>query len=234
MGELASTLVSLSGPDAVHGIIPEALVRHERDPDYTSKSASPAARTPLAHNGNGTSADTNGGGGGGGTSLAKAATLAAAAQAAEAAAPAAKAGGAEEGEEEEASSLPVPSESRFGKTTVVKDMHSRKQMMAKEVLAGGPGSGFLALPGGYGTIEELVEICTWNQLGIHDKGVCVLNVNGFYDGLLGWIRRSIDEGFIRQGNGEILKEATTPEEAIQALRDYKVSDHVLKLSWDKS
>jgi predicted Rossmann-fold nucleotide-binding protein len=200
MGELASTLVSLSGPDAVHGIIPEALVRYERDPQYTStvKSASPAPPPAAAVNGDGP-AHTNG------TTPAPT--------------------------KKDEDALPVPAESRFGRTTVVKDMHTRKQMMAQEVLAGGPGSGFIALSGGYGTIEELVEICTWNQLGIHDKGVCVLNINGFYDGLLGWIRRSIEEGFIRQGNGEILKEATTPEDAIKALREYKVSQHVLKLSW---
>jgi uncharacterized protein (TIGR00730 family) len=201
MGELASTLVSLSGPDSVHGIIPKALVSHERDDNYTSTQETPATpgqeHTPVfATNGvNGThTAPTP------------------------AVAPATK-------------QLAVPSEAQFGKTTVVKDMHSRKQMMAMEVINGGPGSGFIALPGGYGTIEELVEMCTWNQLGIHAKGVCVLNVNGFWDGLLGWVRNSIDAGFIRQGNGEILKEAMTAEDAIRQLREYKVSPNVLQLKW---
>jgi len=172
MGELAKTLVSLAGPDSVHGIIPEALVEYERDPNYTS----------LISNGD----DKH---------------------------------------------VAVPDHKMYGKTTVVKDMHTRKQMMAQEVMRGGPGSGFIALSGGYGTIEELLETCTWNQLGIHDKGICVLNVDGFYDGILDWIKKSVEQGFIKSSNGDILVEATTAEGAVRALREYKVSPSVLKLSW---
>lgn len=175
MGEIARTLVSLAGPDAVHGIIPEPLVRFERDPTYTSTA-------------------TLGGGGGG-------------------------------------KRLAIPEEAVFGRTTIVPDMHTRKRMMAQEVQAGGPGSGFVALPGGFGTMEELLEICTWNQLGIQSKGICVFNVNGFYDGLLSWIQKSVEEGFIRPGNAGILASATTPEEAIKALAEYKLSESVFKLKW---
>lgn len=177
MGEIAKTLVSLSGPDAVHGIIPEPLVRYERDPTYTSTS----------------NATTDG--------------------------------------SSDGKRLAIPEESVFGRTTIVPDMHTRKKMFALEVGAGGPGSGFIALPGGFGTMEELLEICTWNQLGIQNKGICVLNVNGFYDGLLEWIGKSVEEGFIRPGNEEILVSAKTPEEAVKALAEYKVSDSVLKLKW---
>ncbi|KAK1780459.1 cytokinin riboside 5'-monophosphate phosphoribohydrolase LOG [Copromyces sp. CBS 386.78] len=183
MGEIAKTLVSLSGPDSVHGIIPEALVRYERDPNYTS-----------AHT-NGTQKD----------------------------------GTAED--EEKAKQLAVPDENVFGRTTIVKDMHTRKLMMAQEVLAGGPGSGFIAMSGGYGTMEELFETVTWNQLGIHDKGIVLLNINGFYDGILQWIQNSIKEGFVNQANGKIMVEAKNPEDAIKALREYKVSEAVLKLKW---
>ncbi|KAB5563111.1 lysine decarboxylase family [Coniochaeta sp. 2T2.1] len=175
MGELAKTLVSLSGPDSVHGIIPEALVRFERDPTYTS--------TKL---------------------------------------------------DEKGEAMHIPEEKLFGKTTVVKDMHTRKQMMAQEVLASGPGSGFITLSGGYGTIEELMETCTWNQLGIHDKGICVLNIDGFYDGILAWIDRSAREGFMKQENKDILVSATTAEDAIKALREYKVSPARYKLQWGSS
>lgn len=171
MGEIARSLVALAGPDAVHGIIPEPLVRYERDPTYTSSVV----------NGN--------------------------------------------------KNLAIPEESIFGKTTIVPDMHTRKKMMAQEVANGGPGSGFIALPGGFGTMEELLEICTWNQLGIQSKGICVLNINGFYDGLLEWIGKSVEEGFIRPGNEDILVSAATPEEAIKALADYQVSESVLKLKW---
>ena len=176
MGEIAKTLVSLSGPDAVHGIIPEALVRYERGSAYGAAAA-------------------------------------------------------EGGKTDADGKLSLPDEKMWGRTTVVKDMHTRKQMMAQEVLAGGPGSGFIALSGGYGTVEELFETATWNQLGIHSKGVCIFNINGFYDGILAWIRKSVEEGFIRGGNANILVEATTAEEAIRALREYKVSESVMKLSW---
>ncbi len=174
MGEVAKTLVSLSGPDSVHGIIPEALVKYERDPTYTSKIS----------NGDGSS-----------------------------------------------DGLAVPEQQTYGRTTVVKDMHTRKQMMAQEVLAGGPGSGFVAISGGYGTMEELLETATWNQLGIHNKGICVLNINGFYDGLLDWIKKSATEGFIHGANASIIVEAKTAEEAINALKEYKVSSSTFKLSW---
>lgn len=69
-------------------------------------------------------------------------------------------------------------------------------MMAQEVLAGAPGSGFIALSGGYGTLEELMEVVTWNQLGIHNRGVVVFNVEGYWDGLLQWIRNSVETGFV--------------------------------------
>ncbi|KAK4168947.1 hypothetical protein QBC43DRAFT_83276 [Cladorrhinum sp. PSN259] len=191
MGEVAKTLVSLSGPESVHGIIPEALVRYERDPHYTSTSTS-AAATPS-----GTTTTTT---------------------------------PKENAPKEEP--LAVPEEKIFGRTTVVADMHTRKRMMAQEVIEGGPGSGFVALSGGYGTLEELFETMTWNQLGIHSRGICVLNINGFYDGILSWINKSVEEGFIHGENKKILVEARTAEDAIEALRNYTVSKAVFKLSWN--
>jgi uncharacterized protein (TIGR00730 family) len=125
----------------------------------------------------------------------------------------------------------TPDENLYGQTTVVKDMHTRKHMMAKEVLAGGPGSGFIALPGGYGTLEELMEVVTWNQLGIHGSGVVVLNVDGYWDGLLDWVKGSVDAGFIQEGNANIIVEATSGEEAVKALREYKVCEGRFKLEW---
>jgi uncharacterized protein (TIGR00730 family) len=214
MGEVAKTLVSLSGPDSVHGIIPEALVRYERDPTYRSKA--------LVSNGNGTNNNnnktTNGTSANGTATPDSSSKETAAAQ-------------QQQQQQEEEEHLPVPEEAVFGRTTIVKDMHTRKRLMAQEVIEGGPGSGFIALSGGYGTVEELFETATWNQLGIHNKGIVLLNINGFYDGLLQWIDKSVEEGFIHGKNRHILVEAKTPEEAIQALRDYKVSEAVYKLSW---
>ncbi len=103
--------------------------------------------------------------------------------------------------------------------------------MAKAVLAGGPGSGFIALPGGYGTLEELMEVVTWNQLGIHSRGVVVMNVEGYWDGLLSWVRSSVEAGFVSEGNLNIIVQAKTGEEAVQALKNYKVTEGRFKLEW---
>lgn len=172
MGEVAKTLVSLAGPDSVHGIIPEALVKWERDDTYQSVNP------------------TNG--------------------------------------------MRLPEEAVYGRTTVVKDMHTRKRMMAQEVFAGGPGSGFIALSGGYGTIEEILETTTWVQLGIHSRGICLLNINGFYDGILEWIRRAVADGFIKDGNANLLVTANNAADAIAALRNYTVPESTFKLEWSKT
>ena len=121
----------------------------------------------------------------------------------------------------------------YGRTTVVKDMHTRKQLMAREVLRGGPGSGFVALSGGYGTLEELMEVTTWNQLGIHDRGIVVFNVDGYWDGLLAWVRNAVDSGFISGSNGAILSEAKDAEGVVKALREYTNSEGKLNLNWDQ-
>jgi uncharacterized protein (TIGR00730 family) len=169
MGEVAKTLVSLSGPTAVHGIIPEALIRYEQSGREGKKPANSGV-----------------------------------------------------------------DESIYGQMTVVADMHTRKQRMAKEVLAGGPGSGFIALSGGYGTMEELMEMTTWNQLGIHKVGLCVFNVEGFYDGLISWIRTACEQAFVQKGNEDIIVEAKTAQEAVKALREYKVAEGRFKLDWDQN
>lgn len=73
---------------------------------------------------------------------------------------------------------------------VVSDMHERKAMMADFA------DGFIAMAGGLGTLEELFEILTWAQLKIHEKPVALLNVAGFYDGLLTFLRHQIEQGFV--------------------------------------
>ena len=81
---------------------------------------------------------------------------------------------------------------------VVKTMHERKAMMAE--LA----DGFIAMPGGIGTFEEFFEIVTWAQLGFHSKPCALLNVNGFYDPLLGLVDHAIEERFIKASQRRIL------------------------------
>jgi uncharacterized protein (TIGR00730 family) len=81
---------------------------------------------------------------------------------------------------------------------VVDTMHERKAIMAERADA------FVALPGGAGTLEELFEVWTWAQLGIHTKPVALLNVDGFWDPLLGMIDHLVDEGFVRPAHRAML------------------------------
>lgn len=81
---------------------------------------------------------------------------------------------------------------------VVKDMHQRKAMM--EQLA----DGFIAMPGGIGTLEELFEILTWAQLGFHSKPIGVLNVDGFYDGLIAFLQNLVTQGFVKSEQAALL------------------------------
>ena len=74
---------------------------------------------------------------------------------------------------------------------VVPTMHERKQMMADL------SDGFIALPGGFGTLEEVIEVLTWAQLGLHRKPCGLLNVAGYFDPLLAWVDAAVKEGFVR-------------------------------------
>nr|WP_320131893.1 TIGR00730 family Rossman fold protein [uncultured Holophaga sp.] len=90
------------------------------------------------------------------------------------------------------------------KCHVVASMHERKALMAQLSEA------FIALPGGLGTFEELFEIWTWAQLGIHAKPMELLNTGGYYDQLLGFLDRSAAEGFVREDKRSLLEVADTP------------------------
>ena len=168
MGIVSNTLVSLSGTNAVHGVIPLPLMEFEqrfqegRDGDAAGRSL-------------------------------------------------------ENGD--------------YGVITKVQTMHERKAMMAKEVMEGGPGSGFVALSGGWGTLEEIMEMATWNQLGIHDKGLALYNVDGYYNGLIRWVEEAVSAGFVSPANKEILAIASEPQEVVRKLRDYKLSPGRMSLNW---
>ena len=81
---------------------------------------------------------------------------------------------------------------------VVGSMHERKAVMA------GLSDAFLALPGGFGTWDELFEALTWSQLGIQNKACGLLNVNGYYDSMIAMVDRAVAEGFIRNPHRELL------------------------------
>lgn len=172
MGTIASMLVTLSGPQSVHGIIPRALMSFE-------------ASAPIPPSLSNTDAASH-----------------------------------------------VPYET-FGKTTVVDTMHERKAMMASAVRAGGKGSGFVALSGGFGTLEEIMEMTTWNQLGIVDVGVCLFDVNGYWGGLLDWIGRAVQEGFMKPGGAKILACEKDAESVLRSLREYEGSEERLNLKWEE-
>ena len=100
----------------------------------------------------------------------------------------------------------------------VTSMHERKQKMANL------SDGIIALPGGCGTLEELLEIITWKQLGLYLNPIIILNINGFFDPLFQMPARAIEENFMRQQHGDIWKVAQTPEEAVELLQTTPVWD----------
>ncbi|KAI4967816.1 hypothetical protein ZWY2020_014044 [Hordeum vulgare] len=101
-----------------------------------------------------------------------------------------------------------------GEVRAVADMHQRKAEMARH------SDAFIALPGGYGTLEELLEVITWAQLGIHHKPVGLLNVDGYYNSLLTFIDKAVEEGFINTSARRIIVLAPTAEELMEKLEDY--------------
>ncbi|KAD7479807.1 hypothetical protein E3N88_02943 [Mikania micrantha] len=115
-----------------------------------------------------------------------------------------------------------------GEVKAVADMHQRKAEMAKH------SDAFIALPGGYGTLEELLEVITWAQLGIHDKPVGLLNVDGYYNSLLSFIDKAVEEGFISPNARHIIVLAPTAKDLVRKLEEY-VPCHervASKLSWE--
>lgn len=98
---------------------------------------------------------------------------------------------------------------------VVTSMHERKAMMAEL------SDGFIALPGGIGTMEELCEILTWSQLGIHQKPCGILNTADYFAGLLTLLKRAVEDGFFRAEQQQLFQIAERPEDLLQALDRYE-------------
>ncbi len=104
---------------------------------------------------------------------------------------------------------------------VVASMHARKTMMAAL------SDGFIAMPGGYGTLEEIVEIITWGQLRFHDKPCGLLNVSGYFDHLLAWLDHASAEGFLRRENRDMLLVDSSPAGLVRQFERY-TAPHVEK------
>jgi uncharacterized protein (TIGR00730 family) len=98
---------------------------------------------------------------------------------------------------------------------LVDTMHERKTKMHEL------SDGVIALPGGFGTMEELFEMLTWGQLGLHAKPVGILNVAGFYDELILLLKTMVDKGFLKEENRRMLLFADTLEELLTKMQQYQ-------------
>lgn len=104
----------------------------------------------------------------------------------------------------------------------VEDMHSRKQKMADL------SDAVIALPGGCGTLEELLEIITWKQLGLYLNPIVILNINGYFTPLLDMLQRAMDENFMRRQHGDIWQVADTAQEAVDLIYRTPVWDSSIR------
>lgn len=95
---------------------------------------------------------------------------------------------------------------------IVTSMHERKALMSDL------SDAFIALPGGYGTLDELCEAITWSQLGIHDKPIGILNVNGYFDNLFALLDHAVVNGFVSRENRNLVRDAHDMQSLFAALR----------------
>lgn len=102
----------------------------------------------------------------------------------------------------------------LSKLILVETMHERKTKMNDLC------DGVIALPGGYGTLEELFEMITWAQLGLHRKPIALLNVNGYYDQLIGLLQHMTGEGLLKAENQRMLLSGTEINEVLEQMADY--------------
>jgi uncharacterized protein (TIGR00730 family) len=104
---------------------------------------------------------------------------------------------------------------RLTKLHVVRSMHERKALMADL------SDAFVALPGGFGTLEEFCEVVTWTQLGLHAKPCGILNVLGFYIPLLGMLDHAVEERFLKPENRSLVLARESAVELLQALEEWR-------------
>lgn len=101
---------------------------------------------------------------------------------------------------------------------IVPDMHARKYAMAERA------DGFIAMPGGAGTLEEIFEVWTWTQLGMHKKPLGLLNISGFYDPLIEFLDSIPGAGFMRPAHRDLLQVADQPDQLLAMLRSCVLPD----------
>jgi uncharacterized protein (TIGR00730 family) len=110
----------------------------------------------------------------------------------------------------------------FGKLIVVETMHERKALMAERA------DGFIAIPGGFGTLDELFETITWGQLGIHSKPIGLLNVRGYFNPLLAWIDQAIEQGFVQARHRELLVVSDSAADLIDQMNAHQTPPSAVK------
>jgi len=110
---------------------------------------------------------------------------------------------------------------QLSKLHIVQNMHQRKALMSEL------SDGFIALPGGIGTLEELFEMFTWLQLGIHNKPLGILNINGFYDQLIEFLKHLVETKFLASEQLDLLIKETDPELLLQSLSNFQYT-HIKK------
>ncbi|HCD9235172.1 TIGR00730 family Rossman fold protein [Elizabethkingia anophelis] len=101
---------------------------------------------------------------------------------------------------------------------LVDTMHERKAKMNEL------SDGVISLPGGFGTLEELFEMITWAQLGLHQKPIGVLNINGFYTELLAFVQTMVSKGFLKEINKEMLLTSDSTDELLNMMKNYKAPE----------
>lgn len=101
---------------------------------------------------------------------------------------------------------------------VVKTMHERKYLMSEIA------DGFVAMPGGFGTLDELAEILTWAQLGLHQKPIGILNIGGYFDGLLSFVDTMVREGYLVEQNSKMILVDEDPEKLLEKMANYTFPD----------
>ncbi|MGJ8666389.1 MAG: TIGR00730 family Rossman fold protein [Patiriisocius sp.] len=98
------------------------------------------------------------------------------------------------------------------------NMHERKMMMQEM------SDGFITLPGGFGTLEELFEVITWGQLGLHSKPIGLLNINGFYEDMIRLLETMVKRGFLSMTNYELLQVDDDVDRLLQKMRNFKAPE----------
>ncbi|KAJ2884276.1 hypothetical protein IWW38_005445 [Coemansia aciculifera] len=112
-----------------------------------------------------------------------------------------------------------------GKTILVDSMHERKQLMNEHAAA------FISLPGGFGTLEELLEVTTWSLLRIHSKPVIIVNTNGYYNPLRDMIDNAVEAGFVKPEHRSVIAICDTPKEAVAAIKSYSIPENRHEMTW---